>query len=408
MTIQTIFSWKPGIQEAFNSIIATKLALIESPSSESVNKKAESEKIVVEEKIISQIDLIVQKVFKNSPKSKGRMIIPGNKLFQFFWSAAQRRVLLISKPPLPTINKSGGWKKGYIALMFDDETRRVDLVWSLAREDKVNKHEKLFEFNEEILQKKFGDTGFWPKVYDTFRYHDYSADPKPISRTFLFSERYHCSFSEVIKSKSLTDKVVLTIVSQVSMALDFIHKRGLAHCDVKPLNILLGKRAVLCDWDFLVESGKTKPVFEMYGTPLFASPECLKDNNNVIDFCPSDQYALGCSLQRYTDPEVFEPIADEKLKYFKMKNKESTLPTDRKETLSEILILLSERATLSDKALDELHKGKLELKDFIIFLSLGLLHPTIDKRPTAESVVAWTAGYKESHVENIIESILRV
>lgn len=94
---------------------------------------------------------------------------------------------------------------------------------------------------------------------------------------------------------------VCAIVTAVADALDYAHKRGLLHRDVKPANILLtepedGKRRVL-----LADFGIARPIGDVsgltatnftVGTLAYAAPEQLMGAD--IDGC-ADQYALAAT-----------------------------------------------------------------------------------------------------------------
>ena len=103
--------------------------------------------------------------------------------------------------------------------------------------------------------------------------------------------------------KTLTEKGPLAwerafeIASQVGDALDFAHKRGVIHRDVKPQNILLSETegAVLTDFGLargLAESHMTT-TGKVLGTPYYIAPEIWEGH----DPSPAaDQYALACIL----------------------------------------------------------------------------------------------------------------
>jgi serine/threonine protein kinase len=63
----------------------------------------------------------------------------------------------------------------------------------------------------------------------------------------------------------------------VSRGIEYIHSQNVNHFDVKPSNILLGDRAVLCDFGTSVK-GTVKPTSSRGGTPCYVPPEYLYDN----------------------------------------------------------------------------------------------------------------------------------
>ncbi|HYE06982.1 MAG TPA: protein kinase [Planctomycetota bacterium] len=121
---------------------------------------------------------------------------------------------------------------------------------------------------------------------------------------------------------------VVAVVLQVCNALAYAHHRGLVHQDVKPANILLGAfgEVLLLDWGSACRADD--PAQEVFGTPLYASPEQARRER--VD-ARSDVYCLGGTLlhalllrppllvddevefwRRKRDGEIDRPDADER------------------------------------------------------------------------------------------------
>jgi serine/threonine-protein kinase len=82
---------------------------------------------------------------------------------------------------------------------------------------------------------------------------------------------------------------------EAARALDYAHRRGFVHRDVKPANLLFDDEGRLCIADFglaraLAEAAWTEPTGAVVGTARYASPEQAK--GNTLDG-RSDVYALG-------------------------------------------------------------------------------------------------------------------
>jgi serine/threonine protein kinase len=114
------------------------------------------------------------------------------------------------------------------------------------------------------------------------------------------------TLAEMLKdSKGLPLPVVLDIFTQVCDGVDYAHKKGVVHRDLKPGNIMLakskdGKYAVkILDFGLVKlirddrhQQSLTK-VGQVFGTPFYMSPEqCM---SGKID-SRSDIYSLGCTM----------------------------------------------------------------------------------------------------------------
>lgn len=85
---------------------------------------------------------------------------------------------------------------------------------------------------------------------------------------------------------------LLKIVGQISSALDYAHKQGVIHRDVKPGNIMVTKqgRAYLTDFG-LVRDVAIPTLGEIFGSPKYISPEQAINSAKAVP--QSDIYSLG-------------------------------------------------------------------------------------------------------------------
>ena len=81
----------------------------------------------------------------------------------------------------------------------------------------------------------------------------------------------------ITKKKKLTDEEAKPIIYQMTKALQYIHKSGYIHCDIKPENVLLFNEGIVKLADFGL-AAKWKPgttIKISRGSPHYASPEAL-------------------------------------------------------------------------------------------------------------------------------------
>jgi serine/threonine protein kinase len=97
------------------------------------------------------------------------------------------------------------------------------------------------------------------------------------------------------KGELLPLEDVLLIGGAVAAALDYAHKKGAVHRDVKPSNILIAEdeRILLTDFGLVLEVDKGTRG-EVFGSPHYIAPEQARSSAEAVP--QSDLYALGVIL----------------------------------------------------------------------------------------------------------------
>ena len=105
------------------------------------------------------------------------------------------------------------------------------------------------------------------------------------------------SLKDIIKKKKLTPEKALHIFRQVLNAIEFAHRKGIIHRDIKPGNIIITRDWIAKIGDFGIAKiegveGLTREGTSL-GTPLYSSPEQILGKN--VDL-RTDIYSLGVVL----------------------------------------------------------------------------------------------------------------
>jgi len=102
------------------------------------------------------------------------------------------------------------------------------------------------------------------------------------------------SLADRVRRGKMSFNDIERLLSQMASALDFAHKQGVIHRDIKPDNILINREgyAILSDFGIakLVETTGMTTTGGMVGTPAYIAPE--QAQNNTIDG-RADIYSLG-------------------------------------------------------------------------------------------------------------------
>ena len=100
------------------------------------------------------------------------------------------------------------------------------------------------------------------------------------------------------KGEYFNEDQILNWMVQILLALDYIHKNNIIHRDIKPQNIFIKNRHIICIGDFgiakIINQIQTQTMTSIIGTPLYMSPESFNEPNSK--YFESDIWSTGCCL----------------------------------------------------------------------------------------------------------------
>jgi serine/threonine protein kinase len=97
------------------------------------------------------------------------------------------------------------------------------------------------------------------------------------------------------KKLKFSEEEIRTVMAQLLLAVDLMHRKGIIHRDLKPDNILLmdikSLKVCISDLGLACKETDQEEIYERCGTPGYVAPEVLKGSH----FRPkSDIFSLGC------------------------------------------------------------------------------------------------------------------
>ncbi|XP_004243483.1 mitogen-activated protein kinase kinase kinase 18-like [Solanum lycopersicum] len=101
------------------------------------------------------------------------------------------------------------------------------------------------------------------------------------------------TLSDEIRKQSgrMNERLIGYYTKQMVQGLDYLHSRGIAHCDIKGQNILLGESgAKIADFGCARWIHPAEPIG---GTPMFMAPEVARGEEQG---CAADIWGLGCTI----------------------------------------------------------------------------------------------------------------
>lgn len=160
-----------------------------------------------------------------------------------------------------------------------------------------------------IAADLFSDINFANRFLDEGRRHLRLSHPNIVPVLDIFyADNQNCLVMELIDGVSLADFIkrqperrlsvseAMPILRDLLNALNYAHKQGVIHRDVKPSNVLIDKegRSYLIDFGIALAIGENRRTRtgQTVGTPHYMSPEQIVSPREIDH--RSDVYSVGC------------------------------------------------------------------------------------------------------------------
>jgi serine/threonine protein kinase len=124
--------------------------------------------------------------------------------------------------------------------------------------------------------------------------HD--AGTLPDGRVFYAMKRVQGrTLDDVLRGGGYPPAQTLRVFLRICEAVAFAHGHGIVHCDLKPLNVMLGElgEVLVMDWGVAKQAGDSTPA--LAGTRGFMAPE--QERGEPLN-ATADVYALGAMLRQ--------------------------------------------------------------------------------------------------------------
>ena len=108
------------------------------------------------------------------------------------------------------------------------------------------------------------------------------------------------SLGGLCKRSVFPEALIKIYVQQILDGLSYLHRQGIAHRDIKGLNILLTKEGTIkiADFGVAVNINDTTKTLSAGGTPYWMAPETANGQETIST--QSDIWSLGCTVIELT------------------------------------------------------------------------------------------------------------
>ncbi|XP_022095605.1 serine/threonine-protein kinase D3-like isoform X2 [Acanthaster planci] len=226
-------------------------------------------------------------------------------------------------------------------------------------------------------------------------------------RVFVVMEKLKGDMLEMILSSvngRLNERVTKFLISQILIALKYLHIKNVVHCDLKPENVLLSSegdfpQVKLCDFGFARIIGEKSFRRSVVGTPAYLAPEVLRSKgyNRSLDMWSVGviiYVSLSGTFPFNEDEEITDQIHNAAFMF--PPNPWNEISTDAINLIGNLLQVKLRKRYTADKSLA--HPW---LQDYQTWLDLRELENQVgDRYLTHESDDERWEEYRRDHFDN--------
>ncbi|MGH0146344.1 UNVERIFIED_CONTAM: hypothetical protein FKN15_008083 [Acipenser sinensis] len=207
-----------------------------------------------------------------------------------------------------------------------------------------------------------------------------------VDHVFVVMEKLHGDMLEMILSSErgrLPERSTRFLVTQILEALRYLHFKNIAHCDLKPENVLLASadpfpQVKLCDFGFARIIGERSFRRSVVGTPAYLAPEVIRSHgyNRSLDMWSVGvvlYVSLSGTFPFNEDEDVSEQIQNATFMY--PEQPWSQVSQHAIDLINNLLQVTVRRRYSVDKAL-----GHTWLQDFQLWLDLREFETQLGRR----------------------------
>jgi serine/threonine protein kinase len=211
----------------------------------------------------------------------------------------------------------------------------------------------------------------------------------------------------VVGDKSLTPNQVVDVIYQCAKGLDYVHRQGVIHRDIKPGNIMLSNDGEVKIMDFSIahiDIGSTTQEGDVLGSPMYMPPEQVTEEKRLVE--QSDIYSLGASMYALLAEKAPYKASNLDSLIYQIANLEPEPLADLNPDIPEHVIEIVSKAM--NKIIYDRHDSAQELAEELS-RSFGRLRQVGDRIDMQEQ---WTAlrhlnffkGFNDDQITEVVEA----